>query len=523
MKAILLSKGRRLKLKLTLEQYAKAINGKPVNGCPVEALVTDVTCDSRNVKKGMLFAAYRGPEVDGHSFLASAFASGAVAAVVQDKARLGNFPGLVVDNSQKAWSRICALYSGNPSKKMKVIGITGTNGKTTIHWLVHHALYKLNAPCIRIGSLGISAEGRVERSGKVQTLHAGEIVMTTPGAKEIHTSLKLALDAGIETCALETSSHALHQHRVSDVSYDTCVFTNLTPDHLNYHADMEEYFQVKVGLFKQLARERALKNELKTGGAVINTDCPYGRRLVDLAGDLNLPVITFGFERNPDLKIKRFEQSVQGSVLYLEYQNNSCHIQTNLIGNYNGSNLAAAFASLVSLGYDPAQTARALNDLPVVPGRLEPVGNDDVAVFVDYAHTGVGLESLLTAVKPFVQNKLWVLFGCGGGKDPRKRIDMGAAAKKVADCIVLTNDNPKNEDPDKIIEEILQSGCKPVFIEKDRGKAIHRLLKQTEKGDVVFLVGKGHEDYQIIGNETSYFSDREEAIKGRELGLLDKS
>lgn len=504
----------------TLKQIADEIKGTLVNGCPPDLTIEDASCDSRTVRIGMLFVAYKGPEVDGHHYLQSSFSKGAIAAVVEDRDQLADHPGIVVENSQKAWSKICALITGHPSKQMKVVGITGTNGKTTIHWLVHHALNRLDLPCIRIGSLGISAEGLVERSGKVQTHHAGEIVMTTPGAKEIHSSLRLALDAGVKACALETSSHALHQQRVGDVFYDTCVFTNLTPDHLNYHTDMEDYFQVKVGLFQQLAKKNKTHRH---GGAVINTDCPYGRKLANIVQELKLPLLTFGFEGNPTVKIIRFDQHVQKSHLFLLLNEQEFVIETSLIGDYNGSNLAASFTSLLSLGIQADKAAEVLNNLPVVPGRLEPFGNEDIAVFVDYAHTGVGLESLLSAVKPFVENKLWVLFGCGGGKDPRKRMDMGAAAKKYADCIVLTNDNPKNEDPDKIIEEILLSGCQPTFIEKDRGKAIVSTLRKAEKGDVVILAGKGHEDYQITGNETVHFSDREEAMKARDTGVLNRS
>ena len=488
----------------------------------LDARVTDLTCDSRLVKPGSLFFAYKGPESDGHHFLDSAFKNGAVAAVVTDPACLEGRPGLVVHNSQVAFSRICALMEGDPSRYMKVIGITGTNGKTTIHWILYHALNRLGMPCIRIGSLGTEAEsGHIERSGKVRTLHAGEIVMTTPSAQEIQKALAQGLENGVMACALETSSHGIHQNRVKDILFNTAIFTNLTPDHLNYHPDMETYFHVKSELFFQLAENRKIKND-PLGGAVINLDCPYGQRLVKTVQMLQQPIFTFGTSEASTVKIIAFEQGIPRSELKLQFKGTVYAIHTPLIGDYNGSNLAASFAALISLGFDPNQVVNSMNDLPVVPGRLEPVGTDDLPVFVDYAHTGIGLECMLKAVKGFVKGDLWVLFGCGGGKDPRKRFDMGEAARTCADKIVLTDDNPKNEDPKKIMEEILSSGCQPEFMIHDRAAAIVQTLKSAKKGDVVVLAGKGHEDYQIIGSQTLHFSDQEEVRKAIKAGLLRK-
>jgi UDP-N-acetylmuramoyl-L-alanyl-D-glutamate--2,6-diaminopimelate ligase len=223
-----------------------------------------------------------------------------------------------------------------------------------------------------------------------------------------------------------------------------------------------------------------------------------------------------------EIRILNFEQGIPESMLELSYHDGTYLISTSLIGDYNASNLAGAFAVLVSLGYDPRVAAKALSGLPTVPGRLEPVGSEDVPVFVDYAHTGVGLENVLKAVKSFVKGDLWVLFGCGGGKDPRKRMDMGVAARDFADKIVLTDDNPKLENPDKIMNEILLSGCEPEFMIHDRAEAILKTLISAKQGDVVILAGKGHEDYQIIGSETFHFSDKEEVDKARTRGLLTR-
>jgi len=506
---------------LTLAQLNNLLGGTILGGADPSMEIQSVVSSGDHAEPNSIFVAYRGVVVDGHDFIGAAFENGSVAAVVTEDAMLGDRPGILVENSHRALSRLCAAFAGDPSRDLLTIGITGTNGKTTIHWLLYHALDRLGLPAIRIGSLGIAAEGQIERSGKVTTRGAGRIVLTTPAACEIHDSLRLAVDKGLKACVLETSSHALDQHRVDNVWYDAAVFTNLTTDHLDYHPDMESYFQTKITLFRQLADQRT-ETGAEKGGAVINSDCPYGTRLVGIAGEMGLPVLTFGTDETAAVRILEFDQHFDRSTLKLGFSGEEHEIATALIGDYNASNMAAAFAALISLGFGPQESASALSGIPSVPGRLESVGSRDIAVLVDYAHTGEGLRNLLLALRGFVGNELWVVFGCGGGKDPRKRAGMGEAAKDLADRIVLTSDNPKNEDPAKIVEDILSSGCEPEFIELDRGLAIEQTLRMARKGDVVVLVGKGHEDYQIIGNQTSYFSDREEAIKWRERGLLDR-
>ncbi len=464
--------------------------------------------------------AYEGERVDGHDFISQAFDNGAVAAVVTNKEKLGMRPGILVTDTQRALSRLAAAFAGDPSKEMLVIGITGTNGKTTVHWLLYHALERLGMPGIRLGSLGISGHGLVERSGKVIVPGSGEILMTTPGAQEIHNSLRHALDSGLTSCVLETSSHALVQHRVSDVWYDAAIFTNLSPDHLNYHEDMEDYFQAKVGLFRQMAEMRSVSDF--HGGAVINADCPWGRRIATIVTELGLPLTTFGEGAGAGVRIAAFRQQFPISRLVLDFKGQNHEITTPLVGDYNASNIAAAFGALAALSFDPAEVARVLCDVPCVPGRLESVGNEHVTVLVDYAHTGEGLRKTLGALRPFAEKDLWVVFGCGGGKDPGKRVGMGEAAAEFADRIVLTSDNPRNEAPAAIVEDILSSGCRVEFVELDRALAIEKTLKGAGRGDVVVLAGKGHEDYQVIGQETLPFSDRVEAIKWRENGALNR-
>ncbi len=496
------------------------LDGAPLNGVLREAPIRRVVSKGDHQHPLSLFVAYQGARVDGHDFIGQAFDNGAVAAVVTNPEKLAGRPGILVRDSLRAVSRLAAAFAGDPSKELVVIGITGTNGKTTVHWLLYHALARLGLPGIRLGSLGTSAHGLVESSGKVSIRGSGDIMMTTPGPEELHRALRQAVDAGLKSCVLETSSHALVQHRVSDVFYDAAIFTNLSPDHLNYHKDMENYFEAKVDLFRQMAQKGA--GAKSRGGAIVNADDTWGVRLMAVVAEMGLPLITFGTASDATVRITEFRQQLPLGLLEIEWRGSRHSIATPLIGDYNASNIAAAFGALVALDFDPVDVTKALSDLPSVPGRLESVGTADIAVVVDYAHTGEGLRKVLGAVRSFTDNDLWVVFGCGGGKDPGKRVAMGEAAAEFADRIVLTSDNPRNEDPAAIVEDILGSGCNPEFIELDRALAIEKTLKAARPGDLIVLAGKGHEDYQVIGQQTLPFSDREEVLKWRDNGALDR-
>lgn len=506
---------------LRLAEVAALAGGELAPGSDPELVLGGVVARGDHDRPGSVFVAVTGHAADGHDYLDQAFAGGAAAAVVSDASRFAGRPGVVVADGAAALSRLAAAFAGEPSRRLLTIGVTGTNGKTTVHWLLAHALERLGRPTVRIGSLGIMAPGRYERSSMAAIRGAGQIQMTTPGALEIHDTLRQALAAGVEACVLETSSHALDQCRVADVWYDAAVFTNLSTDHLDYHGDLEQYFQTKVRLFEQLARQRR-ETGATVGGAAINRDCPWGRRLSGICDRLELPVTSFGTAAEAAVQIVDFAQGFARSRLRLAVAGAEHAIDTVLLGDYNASNLAAAFAVLVCLDFDPAAVAAALSGVPGVPGRLESVGSAAIAVLVDYAHTGDGLRSVLGAVRGFVPNRLWVVFGCGGGKDPRKRRAMGEAARELADKIVLTSDNPRREDPQRIVADILESGCVPAFVELNRAQAIERTLRAAEQGDVVVLAGKGHEDYQVVGDETRHFSDREEVARCRALGLLER-
>jgi UDP-N-acetylmuramoyl-L-alanyl-D-glutamate--2,6-diaminopimelate ligase len=395
-----------------------------------------------------------------------------------------------------ALSRLSALEAGDPSKKMQLVGITGTNGKTTTHWLIYHAYQTLAAPALRIGTLGAWADGCVN----------GPESLTTPDASLVQTYLAQALAAGVRFCVMEASSHALCQARVDHVYFDVGAFTNLTRDHLDYHGDMERYFEAKARLFDLIAA-----GPKSVRAAAVNLDDPYGLRLQEKIAALKLNDFSYGRDLRAAIKILSFAQTNLGSTLLLGYNNKRYELKSHFIGDHNASNLAAAFAGLLALGFNPGEIVAALAKAPPVPGRLEPVGNAKVGVYVDYAHTPDALEKALITLRPIVKRKLWVLFGCGGDRDRGKRPQMGSIAARLADGVVVTSDNPRTEDPQKIIDDILSSGIKPAVVEADRRIAIAKCIGLAQDGDVVLLAGKGHENYQIIGSAKLPFSDGVEA------------
>jgi UDP-N-acetylmuramoyl-L-alanyl-D-glutamate--2,6-diaminopimelate ligase len=479
-------------MEFSLRTLATLLHGKMQGD---DCCVSAVVASSAAVAPGGLFVAVSGTKADGHSFVADAFSRGATAAVVERPEVLGTRPGIVVANSRQALSALAGLFADTPALKMKVVALTGTNGKTTTNWLIYNALEKLGLPSIRIGTIGVYARGVFDLPGE----------LTTPDPISLHHMLAQAHSNGVRGCVIETSSHALDQCRVEDLYPDVAVFSNLTRDHLDYHGSMERYFEAKVHLFTLLCA-----SEKKTRAAVINLDDSHGGtlwgRYRDRAQDF-----TYGNSSKARVRIKEFAQSAaQGSVLRLSFDGQDYRINTPLIGLYNGYNLAAAFASCVALGFEGEQVAAALAGLHAAPGRLEAVAGPGFSAYVDYAHTPDALERALEALRPVTPGTLWVVFGCGGDRDRGKRPQMGAIAKRLADRVVVTSDNPRTEEPLSIIREIA-NGLTGLTIEPDRARAIEFALSEAKPGDVVLIAGKGHEDYQILGREKIHFSDREVA------------
>ncbi|HEX4124995.1 MAG TPA: UDP-N-acetylmuramoyl-L-alanyl-D-glutamate--2,6-diaminopimelate ligase [Tepidisphaeraceae bacterium] len=456
--------------------------------------ITGICEDSRRVEPGNLFVARIGTSANGSAFLADAAARGAVMAIVQRPAPPAAIPTLEVDDAGAAVSILANAFHGQPSKTVRTLAVTGTNGKTTTAYLVRELIASMGEKCGVIGTVEID-DGRSRR----------EADMTTPSATTVAELLAAMRDNGCRACAMEASSHALDQGRVSGVRFAGAAFTNLTGDHLDYHKDMEKYAAAKARLFAELAPDAV---------AVVNGDDPAWARMVR---DCRAKVMKFGFAAEADYGAGDVRTSADGSRFMLHTPAGSAEVITPLIGKHNIANALAA-AALVqgTLGLSAERIAAGLSRSRGAPGRLQPVSaGQPFTVLVDYAHTDDALENVLSAVRRITRGKLRVLFGCGGDRDRTKRPRMAKAAERLADVVYVTSDNPRREEPGKIIEEILTglspAGRSRVAVEPDRRAAIRKIVADAEPGDVVVLAGKGHENYQIVGSEKRHFDDVEEA------------
>lgn len=450
--------------------------------------------DSRQVASGSLFVAISGAAGDGHQFVSSAFAAGAACAIVERPEVLNGKPGIVVTNTRLALSRLAAALHGFPSRELLCFGITGTNGKTTTNWMIFHALSHLGLVSYRIGTLGTAVSGQPAEAGS----------LTTPDPLSIHAGLRSALRQGANACVMEASSHALDQRRIDDVEFDVGVFTNLTRDHLDYHQSMQAYAVAKFRLMQLVSASRK-----GTKAAVVNVDDPLGAEWQSQLADLGLRDFSFGRSASASVRLTDFTQSLQASEITLNWNEQIFKLRSPFIGEHNAENMSAAFAALVAAGFRAEDVVQALAACPQVPGRLESVGDKQIGVFVDYAHTPDALERALRAIRPLSSGTLWAVFGCGGDRDRGKRPQMAAIASKFADALVVTSDNPRTEDPQAIIADILSQGVKARITEVDRRQAIQLTLSLARPGDLVLIAGKGHEDYQIIGTKKQHFSDQE--------------
>jgi UDP-N-acetylmuramoyl-L-alanyl-D-glutamate--2,6-diaminopimelate ligase len=456
--------------------------------------VTGVCEDSRQVQPGNVFIARPGTKTDGSQFLADALSRGAVAAVTQARSPQVKLAQVTVPDCNVAASILANAFHGMPSKSVRMLGVTGTNGKTTTTYLIRHILSKINVRTGMIGTVEID-DGRIRR----------EATMTTPSATEIAATLGLMRDKGCRACAMEVSSHALDQGRVAGVTFAGAAFTNLTGDHLDYHKTMENYADAKARLFASL-------NE--TAVAVVNADDKASDRMVRDCGGR---IIRFGFGKVADYRARDVAITTGGSNFILHTPDGRAEIKMGLIGRHNIENaLAAAALAGEVFGLSVHQIANGLRDAAGAPGRLQAVrAGQPFAVLVDYAHTDDALENVLSALKPLTRGKLRVLFGCGGDRDRTKRPRMARTAERLADAIYITSDNPRTEDPQLILDQVVAGlsdvGRAKAMVEIDRREAIHQILSDAAEGDVVLIAGKGHENYQIIGTEKRHFDDVEEA------------
>ncbi|MFN4242748.1 MAG: UDP-N-acetylmuramoyl-L-alanyl-D-glutamate--2,6-diaminopimelate ligase [Tepidisphaerales bacterium] len=467
--------------------------------------VTSVVEDSRRAVPGSLFIARPGTKTDGSRYVMDAASRGAVAALVAAPVDGCPVPQVVVPDIASAASAVPHRFHGSPSRRLKLLGVTGTNGKTTTAYLMRHLVKTLN--------LGGGGSGRPGVCGLIGTveiddgLTARESDMTTPGGAELAELLAAMVRNGCGSAAMEVSSHALHQRRVADLTFAGAGFTNLTGDHLDYHGTMENYAAAKAMLFEMLPADAV---------AVVNADDPWSGRMVR---ECRARVVRFGFGAVGDYRAERCEVSAGGSTFRWVTPRGTVDVRLKLVGRHNIENaLTAAGVVGEVFGVGPEALAGALSTATGAPGRLQAVDEGQpFAVLVDYAHTDDALRNVLSALRPLVPSggRLRVVFGCGGDRDRTKRPRMARVAETLADVLYLTSDNPRTEDPEQILREI-EAGlsappAKPTRTIVDRRSAIEAAIGDAAAGDVVLIAGKGHENYQIVGTTKHHFDDVEEA------------
>ncbi|MFI3243849.1 MAG: UDP-N-acetylmuramoyl-L-alanyl-D-glutamate--2,6-diaminopimelate ligase [Akkermansia sp.] len=462
-----------------------------------------MTDDSRKIVANSCYIAVRGSQFDGHSAIDTAIADGAIAIVAESSpTELAQSQGIYwvqVPDTHQINGLLMSAWNGNPSEQMIMLGITGTNGKTTISYLANHILRQAWQ---RAGLIGTIITDNGQSRSKSHN--------TTPGAAELQETFATMLKNGCRAVAMEVSSHALSQGRCIGTNFNVGVFTNLTQDHLDYHGDMENYYQSKRELFYQMAAKGNRK-----AVAIINHDDEYGRRLIEELRPL-MKVRSFGLNEGADMRAIPSICSLKGSQFELQYQGKSYLVRTPLIGNFNISNSLAAIAACTAAGITMRDAINSLAQAPQVPGRMELVSSvDNVQCFVDYAHTPDALQNVCSTMKSLCRNGRFItIFGCGGDRDSKKRPLMGAAAAEYSDLCIVTSDNPRSEEPEAIIRDILPGiPTSKQHVIVDRAEAIAAALQTAKPGDVVLIAGKGHEDYQILAEETIFFSDSAEVNK----------
>jgi UDP-N-acetylmuramoyl-L-alanyl-D-glutamate--2,6-diaminopimelate ligase len=436
--------------------------------------ITSLAYDSRQVQPGALFFCIPGLQVDGHLYAKDAVARGVSALVVERGLSLG-VPEVVVDDARQAMGSLAANFYRWPSAELKLVGVTGTNGKTTTTHFIRSLLEASNIQCGLLGTVGAVIGGEQR-----------EVQRTTPEAIDLQRDLRAMVDGGDRVCAMEVSSHALTLHRTDSLQFAVAVFTNLTQDHLDFHPTMEEYFQAKRLLFDQ-----------NPGAAVINVDDEYGRRLA-----ANYPqALTFAIERDAHFCARELSESFSGSRFVLHAPNYSAPVNLPLPGRFNVANLLGAIAALSALGMDLDKVVNAISQLGQVPGRFESVvEGQDFAVLVDYAHTPDALVNVLAGARALTSGRVICVFGCGGDRDRAKRPLMGQVVANRADEVVVTSDNPRSEDPERIIDEVVVGIDGSYQRQSDRREAIERAISGARSGDVVVIAGKGHEQGQEFAN-----------------------
>lgn len=448
--------------------------------------ITDVTNDSRKVTPGMAFVCINGTNMDGHKYAVAAANKGAAAVIAEHN--VGVCSQVIVPDTKRAYANMCSALYGNPKNSLKLIGVTGTNGKTTTTFLIKNILEQFGK---KVGLIGT-----------IHNMICDKVVPTentTPDAHELHRVFREMVDAGCEYAVMEVSSHALEQERVAGLKFTAGVFTNLTQDHLDYHLTMENYVLAKKKLFSM------------TDVAVINSDDSWAEKMTD---GIPCAVSTYAVEdSSAEYRASDLKYRADGVSFSLENGGRTTEVSVRTPGRFSVYNALAAASCLASLGFDLQETLNYLSKTVGVKGRAEVVETGrDFTVIIDYAHTPDGLENVLKTFNEIKTDRLVVLFGCGGNRDATKRPQMAKIAAELADFCIVTSDNPRTEDPTAIINDILvgMKGTKtPYTVIENRRDAIHYAVKNAQKGDIIVLAGKGHEIYQIIMTEKNHFDERE--------------
>lgn len=468
----------------------------------LEEEITSLEFDSRQVKKGSLFFCIKGYQTDGHLYIQQAVDLGAAAVILEDEWEVPQQVTVVrVDNSRRYLPFAASLFYGNPSEKLRLVGITGTNGKTTITYLLRAIM---NQAQINNGLIGTIRNWIGET--------AVETKRTTPESTDFQHLLKRMTDGNVQICVMEVSSHSLALHRVDYTKFETGVFTNLTEDHLDFHPSMEDYYQSKKQLF------------LMAHDNVINNDDPYGKRLLDELNKEGISTISYGIDGFCDLRATNIQLNTMGVLFRVEGSEMNHDIRLNIPGKFSIYNALAAIGAARSIGIDPKIISEALGKVSGVPGRLERILEvQGFGVIVDYAHTPDALKNVLDTIRDFAEGRVITVFGCGGDRDMEKRPLMGEVAGRQSDFSIITSDNPRSEDPHTIISMIEEGVIKAEAdyrVIENRREAIREALLMSKPKDVVLIAGKGHETTQTVGHVTMHFDDRETVRElAREEGI----
>ena len=467
-------------------RLTEVMNGINYTGSITDCEITDLTSDSRKVSEGIVFVCIKGIKSDGHDYAQAAAANGASAIICDHDLGLAN--QLIVDSTREAFAAMCENFMGHPLQRLKLIGVTGTNGKTSTTFIAKQVLERSGHKCGLIGT--------------IQNMIGDEVLhteFTTPDTYELHTLFAKMADAGCEFAVMEVSSHALEQGRVAGLHFAAACFTNLSEDHLDFHGTMEAYFAAKAKLFAM------------TDCAIINIDDEWGNKL---RIDDGVELLTYGIDNDlADINARNVEFFADGVGFTLCAMGKEYRVKVPTPGRFSAYNALSAAGCAFAVGASPYAVAEALNRSTGIKGRAEvfPTGRD-FTIILDYAHTPDGVENILSSMRAVSKGRLVSLLGCGGDRDPYKRPIMGEAAARLSDFVIVTSDNPRTEDPEEIIRQILpgvEEHDTPYTVIVNRREAMKYAVEHAQPGDVIVMAGKGHEDYQIIGKVKIHFDERE--------------